>query len=191
MTGARRYRLPREHGFWVMLLLIVASALIRVRGAGWSGLAALVVLVGAPVLGGLLSRQVRSHGSWQLASTAALSCVGVPVLWVGGDAPSNIVAFTLVWLAVNVAGALIVRAALQRRRAREQAAWLERLGVALPWLVFASILSISGWNEKAALLVAGAGLLLLALQRLGPQNLKRMGLCMSALSGVVGVLLAL
>ncbi|MCA9631722.1 MAG: hypothetical protein KC766_28895 [Myxococcales bacterium] len=191
MTRGRRYRLPREHGFWVMLVLITASALIRVRASGWSSVVALGVLLLTPLAGGLLSRRVRGDGSLQLASTVALSGVGVPILWAGGDALANVAAFSLVWLSVNLAGALIVRAALQRRRARKKATVFECLGVALPVGVFPCVLSISEWNEKAALVVASSGLLVLALQRLGPQNLKRLGLSMSALSGVVGVLLAL
>ena len=191
MKRARGYRLPREHGFWVMLALITASALLRVRAAGWAPLVAVLVLVVAPLVGGLLSRQVRGHGSWQLASTAVLSAVGVPVLWAGGDSMLNMLAFSLVWLSLNVAGALVVRAALQRRRARVKATLFECLGVRLPAGMLLGVLSISGWNERAALVVASAGLLLLVLQRLGPQNLKRLGLSMSALSGVVGVLLAI
>lgn len=191
MKPARGYRLPREHGFWVMLVLITASASLRVRGAGWALPCALGVLMLAPLVGGLLSRQVRGHGSWQLASTAALSAVGVPVLLAGGDSPVAVVAFTLVWLSLNVAGALVVRAALQRRRARIKATVFECLGVGLPAVMLAAVLGISGWNERAALVVASAGLLLLVLQRLGPQNLKRLGLSMSALSGVVGLLLAI
>ena len=191
MTRQRGFRLPREHGFWVMLVLITLSALLRVRGSGWAPLVALGLMLVAPIGGGFLSRQVRGHGSWQLASTAALSFVGAPVLWAGGDDFTNVVAFSLVWLALNVAGALIVRAALQRRRARQKATLFECAGVALPPCVFAGVLGISGWNEQVALVIASGGLLVLSLQRLGPQHLKRLGLSMSALGGVVGVLLAL
>jgi hypothetical protein len=81
--GKRRL-LPREHGFWVMTLAVLATALTRTAGslAAWS--MALAVLVASSLLGGLVAGSVRRAGPAQIASAALLSFAGVPVELVAG-----------------------------------------------------------------------------------------------------------
>ena len=116
-------RAPREHGFWVMMVLALAAGLLL--QPSWVGLAtalgiALALVAGAVVIG----RRIRKNPALQLASTVLLGLVPAPIALVGGAEMGQTLLVAVGLAAAFTAGGLLVVSVLQRARKRfSTAAW--------------------------------------------------------------------
>ena len=72
-------RLPREHGFWVMLGGSLSGSLLRTRTTATSLLLAVVVAVASVGVAAATHRRVRRRGSLQFVAALALALAGVPI----------------------------------------------------------------------------------------------------------------
>src|SRR6187401_3628810 len=116
-TGATRTQrpalsLPREHGFWVMLVASLGGSLARARAVPLTLAAALGVAFVCILVAGAAHHYVRRASFAQLTGALFLACAGVPVEALGGVEPEAIAAGAAMKGLVFGSGVLLVRAAL-------------------------------------------------------------------------------
>jgi hypothetical protein len=181
--------LPREHGFWAMLLAVLGSALLRSPRAA-SFAAAVVVLVASIAAAALIRRAIRRHALAQLAAALTLGTAGLPVDLVAGDELGTAFGRAALWSGVFCASALVVRAAFCRSAGHARRAFLlTGLAVAL------CAVTAAGFGAAgAAALAMAAGLAAttcaaFALLRPSVKQLKPVGLALAALAAAVGLIL--
>jgi len=184
--------LPREHGFWVMLLAPLATSVARHAADPLAWAAGLAVLAAASVAGGLVRHRVRREGAAQIASAALLACSGAPVELAAGAALPALSLLVLAWAAIFVANTLVVRGAFAR--AARRAARARALdGAAIAVCTTAALGFAFAGASSEALATGLAALVSTALVRTEPsvKQLKQIGLTITALATVAGVLLVL
>jgi hypothetical protein len=183
--------LPREHGFWAMLIAVLLAALLRVPLTLRSALAALGVAIIAAIAGGFVRRTIRRSGVAQPVSAAALALAGVPVELAGGASLRSMAAAVFAWVPVLAGSALIVRAAFARaaRGKQHRAAWLDATAVALPAGACA-VFVLVGWHAEARAAGAAAlGCAALVLTHPTVKQMKRVGLALASLTIVAALAL--
>jgi hypothetical protein len=192
MAKRKHGLLPREHGFWVMLLAVLATALTHHGNAGAAWLMAASVLVMASLLGGLFARRVRRAGTAQVASAFALAFGGLPVEIAAGAWAPDALLTGLAWAAIFVPSALIVRAAFARAAGRgERAHQLEVCAVGLCLAAAAAFTALGRFPETIATGSAAVMCALLACVQPSVKQMKPVGLTFAGLSAMSALLLAL
>lgn len=189
---AKGFRLPREHGFWTMLVAAWLCVLLDARfsGRAWLPLAAVTPL--AVLAAGFTGRAVRKSDRLQVLSAAVLGAVVVPLeLAAGVPAPAALMTGT-VWTIVFVASALLVRGAFERsrRRRRPWALW-DPAALAMTALTAAGFAWAGRSREALALGAALTGLVLVSTRRPTVKQMKPVGLALAGIAGAVLVVLAL
>ncbi len=189
--------LPREHGFWAMLLTVLASAVLRAGGPTWSTVGtALGVLTLAVAWGGRYGRRIRRSASAQLVASVALALAGLPVEWVAGVPWGRALATTLVWGLLFLSSSLVVRSAFARvRRGRGARRWhaAALTATAVSMCALSSVFFYGrGLREHAlALAVGGLGCALIAAFRPNVKQLKPVGIALASLLVCSGAVLSL
>jgi hypothetical protein len=122
---ADRLRLPREHGFWVMLGAVAITSLVRARFTSDALVAAAITLplttLGAAVIG----RRVRKNRTYQLLASLALPIAAIPIELAAGIGVASVLVTVVAWSGVFLASALVVRGAFERSRPKGNPAPLE------------------------------------------------------------------
>jgi hypothetical protein len=184
--------LPREHGFWVMLLAMALSAVAR--NPGWrASLMALAVVSIAVIAGGQARYQIRRDGRLQFLSALALAGGGLPIELAAngriGVALSNFAA----WSGVFVAFTFSVWACKARssRVHRARAGTLTFFSVAAPGVAAAAFFFADLRMQAAATLLAAASSAGLGIGRPGAKQLKTVGITLAGCAGIAAALLAM
>jgi hypothetical protein len=184
-------RLPREHGFWAILVVVVSSALTRATHFARAGLAAAGVVVFAVMVGSMLGRRIRRSAALQVASAAALSLCGVPVQLAAGSSLLSSTIDAGTWVAVFMACALGVRACFARgtRKKTPDPTRLALASILFPLGVAVVFAQLSMRAQAVATLVAGAGLTAVALYRPTSKQLKPVGISLATIAVLAAVAL--
>lgn len=177
-------RLPREHGFWVMLIGSLLGSLLRVGVTAATLVATASVFVFAVGGAALSARRIRRSGALQLASTLVLAVSGAPVEAAAGAVFATLVASACVKAEVFVSSVLVVRAALASagKRSASRSVGLHVAAVALPAAGVAAFSWAGLAAEATACAITATALLALAIHRPTPKALKTLGLCTSGLT---------
>jgi hypothetical protein len=177
----KRFELPSEHGFWVMLPAALIAALIRVDWSQTAVAAALVAALAAILAGGFAHRLIRKKPAAQVVSSALLALLMVPVE-VAGSATVQPIAFDVVaWMALFAGSSLAVRASFARARRAPNGAWkLTLASLFCPALALPLLFNTRYPLRVAAVAVVGCAIF--ALWRPKPRQLKTAGL---TLAGIV------
>ncbi len=185
-------RLPREHGFWVMLTAVLLAALIRAR-FGLTALIATVVVLGVSVLGAAaLSRRIRGSGNAQIGSALALAWLGAPVELAAGGTLSGAAAVAVAWMGVFVSSATCVRAAFSRAKGDlARCRMLVAVSVFVPAALGVAFYLSAERDAALASLVAAVGALILGAWAPGVKQLKRVGLSLALVAFLAMLALAL
>ncbi len=190
---ARRFseRVPREHGFWVMLSAVVIAAFLR--NPGWGAIfVALTMTLGAAWIGGELRARVRRDGRLQLASSVVLAAAGIPVELAGGARGSDALANALAWMVVFGTLALCVWACTARssRTRRPQVAALTLLTFFVP-LAGAAAFAFAGRRAPAlATMLVAIASVAFAVWQPGAKQMRAIGLSLAGTTAFVGLVLA-
>ncbi len=182
---------PREHGFWVILGVVVLSALSRKASSGAAWLVAVAVAIAAIALGGVLGHRIRRSAALQLVATGMLSLAGIPIELAGGASAADAASDAGAWFAIFIGSALGVRACFARasRRQRERATAQAFASIAVP-LAVAGLFAVASLRGQAlATLVAGAALAVISFFHPTPKHLKSVGIALAAVAVVAAVLL--
>jgi hypothetical protein len=177
-------RLPREHGFWVMLAAVVLAALGR---ADFALRALLVTLGSIPLVisgAALIAKRVRRSSRDQLLASAVLPVIGVPIQLAAGLDLASILTSALALVVLFVASALVVRGAFARSRAHGSALRFDALAVVLTGL---GCLGFAALGQRAEAIALGLGFSLLGLIVLGKPTTKRLKSVGLGLAGVAAV----
>jgi putative Mn2+ efflux pump MntP len=181
---------PREHGFWVMLVLALAVGIGAVPGATTVLCA---VSLGAISIGVAIGvgRRIRRSALLQVLSGPLLAALAVPVGMVGG-APfvsmlSRYVPLALVFLATT----LVVQETLYRAQKKVRAAARARWG-ALGVSFFAVGLSYVHHSTRVmvGLVFSAAFVLAILVAKPSTRRMKRIGLSVAVVQLVVASLLS-
>src|SRR5687767_9182406 len=103
------FRLPREHGFWAMLLCVLGCSLARAGASLGAVLLAALTLAALALLAGSGSRHVRRSGKLQVASSALLGLSGLPIEVYARTPSFDIATLVLAWVVVLSSSSLAVR----------------------------------------------------------------------------------
>src|SRR6188768_921342 len=135
IAGSRwlRAALPSEHGFWVMLIGALASALLRAGAGARSLLVAALTALTVIAAAGAVRRPIRRSTLAQLAATLLLSLSAVPVELASGVPGASIASAAVARAVVFLTSALVVRAAFARgvRGGSRRNSFLHLLSVAI------------------------------------------------------------
>lgn len=183
-------RIPREHGFWVMLGTALSCAIGTAPERGFATLAAIGVAAAAIGLGAWWSRSVRRSSNFQLASSVLLAASGLPVSLVGGAPLESAIVTALAFAVIFFSGALLVRGAFARARGRGRAVVLHQAVAAVLSSAATVAFALSGFTAAA---ISSALVVLLvtvvALVRPTTKHLKPVGLALAAVSTAALVIL--
>ena len=190
-----KFKLPREHGFWAMLLTVLGTALLRTPMSLAVLAALLATLTACVVMGGLSGHRIRRSPRAQLGSSALLAFAGWPVQIVGGADSAELCATTAVWLVLFVSASLLVRAAFARAaRARQKAlraSWLTAWALALCGGGFAALYALNQPVHATALGLGTLGCVLIAAARPSIKQLKPVGIALAVLMVSAGLVLSI
>src|SRR5690606_20425461 len=194
---ARRGKLtiPREHGFWAMLLTVLVSALLRTPLSLAVAGATLAALFASVALGAYFSGLVRRSPTAQVASSVLLAFSGAPVELAGGTQLTSIAATTGTWAILFAASSIMVRSAFARAGRSAKRPWRSR-GLTSSAVLLCVLSSIGfcamSLPAHAGVLALGAlGCALIAVWEPSVKQPKLVGIALTALIACCGVLLAL
>jgi hypothetical protein len=182
--------LPREHGFWVMLLAALATAVGHHARLPLAWLLALLLLFLGTAVAGLLGRYVRRAEAAQVGSAKALAFAGVPIELAAG-APTRVwLTRACVWAVIFVAGALLVRAAFARAARRTHRARVLDFSSVMLCLLSTTLFIAFGFRAEG-FATALAALVSAGIVWLHPtvKQLKPVGLALAGLSVTTAVIL--
>ena len=173
---------PKEHGFWVMLIAVLIDSVGR---ADWQAMAVGVAFatgVTAALVGGRLHRAIRRTPWAQLVSSASLGLLLFPAELAAGNNLRFAAMDALAWSSIFVGCSLAVRATFARAGRRNRSG---------PWSSIASILIPTGfalglwalhYPVSARISAVGAlGTIGIAIWRPLPKQLKAAGLALGAI----------
>jgi hypothetical protein len=186
---ADRPRLPREHGFWVMLGAVAITSLVRARFATAALVALGIVLPLATSGAALIGGRVRRNRRYQLLAATALPVVGVPIELASGIGLVSVLATALAWSSLFLASALVVRAAFERSRTGGNPAVLEGgalLVAAVGGLAFGYL---GLWHHALALGVSFVLLFFLVSRHPTVKQLRGVGLGLAGIAAAAGLAL--
>ena len=189
MTAGRS--VPREHGFWVMLVVVLVSALTRAHPTALTWGVALTLAGAAVVLGARLGARLRKRPWLQVLASLMLAALSYPVLLSADTSLSQSHSFVSALAVVFVASAFAVQAILERAKKHPDRARLATvLSISLP--AFASALGLAlAWPGAIPVLFSALYGIVLAVARPGAKRLKRVGWSVALMQLASGVLLAL
>ncbi|MCP4443982.1 MAG: hypothetical protein GY811_01370 [Myxococcales bacterium] len=174
-------KVPREHGFWVMLVIaLVASVgrseeLLHASGVA-AALAALTI-----VLGGRFHKKVRKTPWAQVVASALLGTLVLPIEGIGRVPIRLATVDSLAWIAVFSAFSLSVRAIFARARKGGSGVKATLLALTLPPTSGSALFLLDGHRNSAIAAVGLGGCVLFAIWRPKPRHLKQSGVMMTAL----------
>lgn len=185
------WRLPREHGFWVMLSVMTLSLVARNPGAT-AVLTALVVATVAVVVAMGTRRLVRQSSSFRFAAVLGLAAAGFPVELVGGRSVSAALLDSLAWASVFGAFALGVGACTARssRTRRAHVRPLTLLSVLVPAAVSVAFALAHLSVHALASALAALSSTVLAIWAPGSKRMKSIGLSLAVCAAIEAVVLA-
>jgi hypothetical protein len=183
-------RVPREHGFWVMLSAVVVAALLRNPG-GFAAFVAVTVILGAAWVGGEVRVRIRREERLQLASACVLAVSGVPVELAGEARLSEALANAFAWMIVFGTFTLSVWACRARSsRIRREDVPLLTLFTFLVPLVAATAFALADFRAPAlASMLAMVSSVVFAVWRPGAKQMKAMGLSLAGAATFVALVL--
>ena len=184
-------RVPREHGFWVMLSAVVVAAFVRNPGLAAAFVGVSTVL-GAAWVGGEVRARVRREERLQIASGAVLAVTGIPVELAGGATLVDALANAGAWVVVFGTFTLSVWAGTARssRLRRQQVPLLTLLAFLIP-LGGASGFAFAEFRAPAlACMLAAVSSVAFAIWRPGAKQMKPMGLSLAGTATFVALVLA-
>ncbi len=175
--------LPREHGFWVMLIAALLCAVLQ--SPRWE--LALLVSTASGALGafggGIIRRRIRRSGVAQLASAMALGLVGIPAAVVGGVTLQVTIATAAAWIVIFGSSAGLVRACFARARGQAtRALAVEALAVALTGAAAAAFWTLDYPRQALACALVCLSALGVAAWRPGVKQLKPVGLALAGIA---------
>ncbi len=182
---------PREHGFWVMLAVVLLSACIRVSASPAALALAFAIATGAVIVAGRVGRLLRKRPELQATASLVLAASGWPVLLVGGESAPEASLFSGAFGVLFLAGAFAVQAVLDRARKRpERAAVAAAASIALPAIASAGFLMVS-LSTAAGVALTGIYALFLFAWQPAAKKLKTIGWTLALCHVMSGVLIAL
>lgn len=185
-------RVPREHGFWVMLSAVVVAAFVRNPGF-FAAFVALATMLGAAWIGGEVRARIRREERLQLASACVLAVAGIPVELAGGARLGGALANAVAWVVVFGTFTLSVWACTARssRVRREQVPMLTLLTLFFP-LSAAVLFALVELRAQALAAMLGAlTAVVFAIWRPGAKQMKAMGLSLAGAATFVALVLAI
>jgi hypothetical protein len=186
---ADRLRLPREHGFWVMLGAVTLTSLVRARFAPLALLAAAITLPLATLGAVMIGRRVRKNRSYQLLASLALPVAGIPIELAAGIGIGSVLATTLAWAGVFLASALVVRGAFERSRPNGNPVLLEGGALAVVAVGGLGFASLGLVHQAIALGVSFALLFFLVSRHPTAKQLRTVGLALAGVAAGAAVAL--
>jgi hypothetical protein len=171
------FTMPKEHGFWVMLTAAMISAAGRSQ---WQLLPiAITLLAGLGALGvaALIHKSIRRVEWAQLLASTTLALLIVPGELLSGMPAPQVAANVAGWAALFTASSLAVRSVFARaKRKSSLSITLTLASVVIPAAVGLLLYALSEEPPMRVALVGSAGMLLIALWRPLPKQLKKTGL---------------
>ena len=172
--------MPREHGFWIML---VAALLSSAGRSDWqlvpsvvALLAGLVAIAGAA----LLHKAIRRLEWAQLVASSTLALLVIPGELLSGMSASQVAHNVIAWASVFTGASLMVRAVFARARRSGGHGWWQTMASVLSPLVAALALYLAGEGPALRIAAVGTvGMLILAAWRPVPKQLKISGLVLA------------
>ena len=185
-----RLRLPREHGFWVMLLAALITAVVRAPRTAPALAASALVLAGAILVGSVFWRTLRRSEAAQLASAPILGASGFPVSWLAGEPALDAARTAAVFATVFLSSALVVRGVLAQGRRRQRSARIAIGGALVLSFLAAAAFALAG-DAASAGATAAAGVFCgaVAVTAPPPSQLKKIGLGLAGLATVTALIL--
>jgi hypothetical protein len=191
---ARRFaeRVPREHGFWVMVSAVAVAAFLRNPGWGSIFVGVTMVLVAAWA-GGEVRARVRREGRLQLASSVVLASAGIPIELAGGARGVDAFANALAWVVVFGTFTLCVWAGTARssRVRRPEVAALTLLSFFVPLAGAAAFAFAERRAPALATMASAVASVAFAIWQPGAKQMKAMGLSLAGAAAFVGLVLAI
>jgi len=181
---ALHLRLPREHGFWVMLGGTLAGSLLRTRTTAATLLVAALVALVSVCGAAATHRRIRSQSSLQLAAALVLAFAGAPLEAAAGAPLATLLVSAGVKSVVFISSVLIVRAALASsgKSGASRSAGLYFTALVLAVAGIAAFIAAKRPPEAGVCLLAAAAILVSAQRRPTAKDLKPLGLSMTALT---------
>lgn len=179
--------MPREHGFWVML----AAAMISAAGRSQWQLASIAVTLLAGLVAlffaALIHKSIRRVEWAQLFASTMLALLIVPGQALSGIPAMQVSCNVAGWAALFTGSSLAVRSVFARaKRRRELSIALGLASVLVPAGVGLGLYLLKEEAPMRVALVGSSGMLIIALWRPLPKQLKKTGLALALI-----VLLAL
>lgn len=185
--------IPREHGFWAMLLTVLVSSLLRTPPSPGVVGVTLGIVVAAVALGGHFSALVRKRPVAQLASSVLLAFAGAPVELAGGASLSSAAATTSTWAILFVSSSLTVRSVFASTGRLGANPWRSRglTSLAVLSCLFSSVAfyRLSLPAHTGALVLGALGCTLIAIWHPSIKQLKPVGIALASLIVCCGVVL--
>lgn len=186
---AERLRLPREHGFWVMLGAVAITSLVRARFAPVALFVAGITLPLATLGAVAIGRRVRKNRSYQLVASSVLPVAGIPIELAAGIDVASVLATALAWTGVFLASALVVRAAFERSRARGNPVVLDGAALAVVAVGCLGFALFGLLHQAVALGVCFVLFVLLVSWRPTAKQLRSLGLSLAGVAAVAAFVL--
>jgi hypothetical protein len=191
-ANGRTQGVPREHGFWVMLLTVTLSAALR--DPGWrASTTALAVVAIAIAAGSPLRPRIRRSAFLQLSSALGLSAAGLPVALSAGHRASEALIDSLAWSSMFVAFTFAVWACQARssRVYRGRAGAFTLLSIVIPAAALAAY-SFAGLPTQAfAAVLTTIFAAAFAILRPNVKQMKTVGLSLAACAVTSAVAVAM
>jgi hypothetical protein len=177
-------RLPREHGFWVMLGGTLVDGMLRTSMNAATLLVAAVVALGAVGGAAAAHRRVRSRGSLQVAAALVLAVAGAPIEAAAGAPFTTLLVSAGVKSVVFISSVLVVRAALATsgKNGSSRSARLYLMASVLALAGAGALTAAHRAPEAIVCVLAIGSILLSAHRRPTAKDLKPLGLYVTALT---------
>lgn len=174
-------KLPKEHGFWVMMPAALLSGMARADFALTAVLLSVAVAIVSSVAGGMMRRRIRQTDWMQLLASLALAFFVVPAELVAELAPSLIAMHVLAWASLFVGCSLSVRACFARasRKKRKYAPALQFGALAVPIITTLGLFALGDRSSFYVALIGAIGVAGLVVWRPTPKDLKTNGIAMA------------
>lgn len=182
--------LPSEHGFWVMLSVVLIAGVGRAEELPLAAGVAIVLGIATVLLGGTIHSAVRKTPWAQVASSAMLGALALPVEGIGRVAVPLAVHDSMAWMSVFAAFSLSVRAIFARARKGGSGASVTALALMLPLSTGLALHQTVPHRNTGVAALGFGGCVLFAIWRPRPRQLKQSGIIMTLLL-VIALALAL
>lgn len=173
---------PKEHGFWVMMVAVLIDSVGR---ADWQASAIAIALatgVVAAIAGGRLHRAIRKRPWAQLLSSASLGLLLLPAELATGISFRFAAMDVLAWSSLFVGSSLAVRATFARAgRRNRHGTWYSLSSVVIPACVALGLWALHYPSSAQISAVGALGAIGIMIWRPIPKQLKATGLALAAI----------